>query len=164
MNVLTLAYKTAGGRPPTLRQRVWSALADNQDLTSKQVAAQINEGYAVVASTLGVMAKEEQVTFTMELRNGHYRPVMVFRAVTLPDGTMPLPTKRTVKKPAPPARVVEPTPPARVVEPVPKVEAPSPAPVVFTPPAPEKIDVLALSLREARRIYDQLKEYFNDDR
>lgn len=154
MNALALAYKAAGGRLPSLRSRIWRVLADNQDRTSKQVAVQLNEPHNSVSSHLGSLADAGQATFVLELRNGYPRPVMVFRAVVAKDGTMPPPVKKGTVQPAKHT-------PAPAVKPAPKVEAPSPAPVVFTPPpAPKHVVVADLPLAEARRIYDELKSFF----
>ena len=152
MNAVALAYKAAGGRLPSLRSRVWRVLADNQDRTSKQIAVQLNAPHNTVSSQLGLLSKAGQATFVMERRNGYPRPVMVFRAVTLPDGTMPFPIKKGTVQPRLTAGVKKPAPVARVV---------APTPVVFTPPpTPKHVVVADLPLAEARRIYDELKTFF----
>ncbi len=151
MNAMTLAFKASGVQVPSLKTRVWNLIKDNPHQTYAQVAARLGAAGKNVSSILGSLVDEGRATAVVEKDKRVNRTVSWYSAVVEKDGSMP--PKRNGKKPS--ERGGQPQ------SPPPPQQAAKPAPST-TPPTPEKIDVLGLPLREARRIYDQLKEYFND--
>jgi len=137
MNAISTAMKEAGVRLPPLNKRVWVWLHDHKGgKTSKEIAIAIAARHPDVATVLGNMHKRGMVARSQ--RASRVYPggrSTVWEWETLGGQFELAPLIKKNAKPLPPVANV---------------------PTVL----PNAVDIEALTIREARALYNQLKEYF----
>lgn len=141
MNIIKDALNTAGIKLP-IKRRVWNWLRDHPNKTAREVATALNEKINIVQTELRDMSMRKMVKGSITLhkpyRGTGRKSVYEYTVTTneyelLPYATLNAPSQSTVN--------------------VVKYERPA-------EPVNGEIDVDSLSIAEARRIYDRLKEIF----
>ena len=142
MNSIKLALNAAGLRLPPLNKRVWLWLHDHPGKSSGEIAKAIDAAHNNVATVLTDMKLRGMVESAPGTPNGRGRPVMVWKTNGLTFEHKP--KQRDAKKPA---------------FWKPEMSEPQPALVVVNPPTP-KLDIDTLTVKDARKLFDQLRELF----
>ncbi len=161
--VMENALKEAGIQLPPLKQRVWLWLRDHPDHTAKEVAAALSAPIARVASDLTMLLRRNMLVRKMDrLSRRGSGPATVWRYSVSPSmrgqyEMLPIVLTDRLRVPK-----------GRPCEPVVSVQsAPAAAPSAPAPAADQTTDeqwmedlVKSLSLTNARKLYDRLKDFF----
>ena len=156
MNIVKSALNVAGIKVP-IKRRIWNWLRDHPSKTAREIATALNEKTNHVQSELRDMTLRKMVKATPMLHRpyrGAGRKTLFEYAVTeseyelLPYSQFNSPSNKLL------------VPSGKLNDVVKYGTASAAKPETVQPLANAKLDVQALPLAEARRIYEELKEIF----